>query len=220
MTHSPKHNRARLRKLPTWIMAGAALLTLGACAYGSAPENANEKFPIQVAREQISISIAIPEQGQALAPDDARRLQAFLRDFVQRGRTHMTVETVSPAAAKAMLTASGLRANELIIVTDTSTPAPHAALSFTANTVKVPTCADWSDNSGFAPMNNSHQDYGCSVRRNTGLTVADPGDLIQSQPMSGGRAARRDAAMDLYNSGEKVGTTGDTGIATEVTTSQ
>jgi len=78
-------------------------------------------------------------------------------------------------------------------------------LTFTANVAQVPTCGDWSENVAFNPTNNPYPDFGCSNRRNLGLTVADPGDLIDAQPMTGTGAARRDTVLDSYNSGEPIG---------------
>ncbi|HEY9164501.1 MAG TPA: CpaD family pilus assembly lipoprotein, partial [Magnetovibrio sp.] len=67
------------------------------------------------------------------------------------------------------------------------------------------TCGNWQENQAFNPTNNPQPDFGCSNRRNLGLTVADPGDLIDAQPMSGRGAARRDKALDSYNAGEPIG---------------
>ncbi|MCK5166100.1 MAG: hypothetical protein KAQ66_02235, partial [Rhodospirillaceae bacterium] len=160
--------------------------------------NYNETHPIQVTREQISITISLPESGSQLNSDDARRFKSFLRDYVQRGRTQVTVETVTPIEASAVLTANGFRAGELNFISDATIPAPNAILSFTANSAIVPECGDWSDSDTFNPSNLPYDNFGCASRRNMGLTVSDPGDLIQSQPVSGGSAPKSDAAIDAY----------------------
>ena len=160
--------------------------------------NYNETHPIQVTREQISITISLPESGGQLNSDDARRFKSFLRDYVQRGRTQVTVETVTPIEASAVLTANGFRAGELNFISDATIPAPNAILSFTANSAIVPECGNWSDSDTFNPSNLPYDNFGCASRRNMGLTVSDPGDLIQSQPVSGGSAPKSDAAIDAY----------------------
>ena len=180
------------------------------------------QHPIQVAREQVSVSIAVPDQGAALAPDDARRLRSFIRDFVGRGRSAIAVESQMGERTREVLLSQGLRANEITIVADTTIKAPSAILTFTANVVQVPSCGNWSENYAFNPANNQAVDFGCSNRRNLGLTVADPGDLIDAQPVSGRGAARRDAVLDSYNSGEPIGpqtaptsTTAVSGVGTQ-----
>lgn len=162
--------------------------------------------PIQVTREQVSVTIDLPAAGLALAPEDSRRLTAFIRDFVERGRTAVTVESQLSMLARDVLLANGLRGGEVILAPDTTIKAPGALLTFTANVAQVPTCGDWSDSYTFQPSNQPSKDFGCSNRRNTGLTVADPGDLIESQPMSGKGAARRDTVLDNYNSGQPIAT--------------
>ncbi|MCR4377021.1 MAG: CpaD family pilus assembly protein [Rhodospirillales bacterium] len=163
------------------------------------------QHPIQVAREQVSVTIDLPAEGVALSPEDSRRLQTFIRDFAERGRTAVTVESQMADRARQVLEAQGLRANEIVLMPDTTLNAPSAMMTFTANVAQVPTCGDWSENYAFNPTNNPTADFGCSTRRNLGLTVADPGDLIDAQPMSGRGAARQDTVLDSYNAGTPIG---------------
>lgn len=161
--------------------------------------------PIQVASEQVSVTLSVPMQGAELSPADYRRLRNFIREFVDRGRTVVTVESQMPDRARQILEAYGLRSNEINIVADTTVRVPMALLTFTANVAKVPNCGDWSEPYTFNPTNMPAPDFGCSNRRNLGLTVADPGDLIDHQPVSGRGAARRDTVLDSYNAGETIG---------------
>jgi pilus biogenesis lipoprotein CpaD len=175
--------------------------------------DARLQHPIQVAREQVSITIDLPTQGNALSPSDERRLKGFIRDFVNRGRTAIVVESQMGEHAREIMEASGLKTNEIIISPDATTKAPAAILTFTANVVRPPDCGNWDENYAFDPTNNMQPDFGCSSRHNMGLTVADPGDLIDAQPMSGHGAARRDTVLDSYSSGDTIGpapTTTDT----------
>jgi len=186
-------------------LVSCVMMTMAGC--GSPLTNTPDRIdprlqhPIQVAREQVSVTIDLPFAGNALSPENMRRLQGFIRNFASRGRTSITVESQMNERAREILLANGLRANEIILVPETTIKAPSAIMTFTANVAKVPTCGNWSENVTFNPTNNPSPDFGCSTRRNLGLTVADPGDMIESQPMSGHGAARRDAAVDSYNSG-------------------
>lgn len=184
-------------------VVGFVAAAISGCAQTNISDsgNYNETHPIQVTREQVSITITLPESGTQLSGDDARRFKTFIRDYVQRGRTQVTVETESIVDAMAVLGANGFRQGELNFISDATIPAPNAILSFTANAVIVPECGNWSDNDSFNPSNLPYNNFGCANRRNVGLSVADPGDLIQSQPVSGaGAASRSDAVIGAYKS--------------------
>lgn len=193
------------------VLITCAVGTLAACSSDAslrmkAPERYDTRLqhPIKVTREQVSITIDLPATGTAVSPEDARRLRGFIRDFVGRGRTAVMVESQLGARAREVLLAQGLRGSELMMVPDTNIKAPAATLTFTANVAQVPNCGDWSEATAFDPTNSPVKDFGCSNRRNIGLIVADPGDMIQSQPMSGHGAARSDTVLDSYNSGAPI----------------
>ena len=116
------------------VIAGLTAATLSACGLQSKPEGHSiiENHKIQVTSEQVSISIALPQSGMELAPGDATRFQRFLRDYVQRGRTAVTVESAQPALARDLLLKQGLRDNEIFIAPSSTVKAPNALLSFTA----------------------------------------------------------------------------------------
>ncbi|MDH5489455.1 MAG: CpaD family pilus assembly protein [Rhodospirillaceae bacterium] len=195
-------NKTFISSVRFLAVIGVVAVSVAGCAENKISEsgNYNETYPIQVAREQVSITISLPANGTALAREDERRFKMFLRDYVQRGRTQITVESVNPDHASNVLSANGIMPGEVNFISDSTTPAPNAILSFTANAAIVPECGlDWSDNTSFSPKNLPYDNYGCATRRNMGLTVSDPGDLIQSQPISGGSAPRSDAAIGTYN---------------------
>lgn len=198
--------------LKTALIA-CVLSALAGCGaqLSDSPKNRDTRLqhPIQVIPEQVSVSIDIPAEGSSLSSQDQRRIRNFIRDFVGRGRSAVTVESRLGVRARRVLQSQGLRANEIIIIPDTTVKAPTAILTFTANAVVVPKCGNWSTSSTFTPTNSPHPDYGCSNRRNLGLIVADPGDLIEAQPVSGRGAARRDAVLDSYNAGDPIGPVGD-----------
>lgn len=191
------------RKTRAFVMMAVAAVSLTACASENSAERTNylETHPIKVAREQVSITIALPEENRNLNAEDARRFKGFLRDYVQRGRTQVNVETALPGVARSVLTANGFKTEELLFIDSATVPAPNVILSFTANKALVPQCGDFSENMAFNPENMHSKNFGCATRRNLGLIVADPGDLIQSQPQSSGSAARSDITIDSYKAG-------------------
>lgn len=190
----------------TFLSMGLVAGVLAACAAPSPKEESassdyRQIHKIQVAREQVSLSITLPDQGFALRPSDQRRFRVFLRNFVQRGRTAITLETKMPDLAKAILIKSGLRESEIIVAPNTTLQAPNAILSYTANKVVAPECGDWSSGANYNPSGKPHSNFGCSIQRNIGSVVADPGDFLQAQPATGGVAGRTDEAIRTHQSG-------------------
>jgi len=185
------------------FLVGALAIALGACAAQPKPQGSDyrQNHKIQVDREQVSITVALADDGTALAPADARRFQRFLRDYVQRGRTVVTVESARPQDARAVLLGLGLRARELAMAASTTVQPPNVVLSFSANKVVSPECGDWSSPPSFTADGKPHSNFGCASQRNISKMVADPGDFIQAQPSDGGNASRSDAAIFSQQSG-------------------
>lgn len=186
-----------------------AVLAVAGCSGSSItstePETRETRFPIEVSRETVSVVIKVPTgESNVMVPEDVRRLKTFINDYIARGRSLIMVETQLGDRAREYLQAQGIRAHEIHIVGDTTLKAPNAALSFTANVANAPECGDWSESNVFDPNNGPFSNYGCANRRNTGLSVADPGDLVDSQPVTPSPASRRDTKMDSYNAGDPI----------------
>lgn len=193
-----------LTHLSRLIVAGFITASVSACAVPQErPKNYDyrQTHKIKVTSEQVSVAIALPFEGTSLSPSDAARFKTFLRDYVARGRTVVTVESTQPARARDVLLAHGLRDGEIFIATETTIKAPNAVLSFTANKAVAPECGDWSGQPSFNPSNGPHTNFGCSIQRNTATMAADPGDLIQAKPASGDNASRTDANIFTHQSG-------------------
>lgn len=185
------------------VFAGFVAATLSGCANQPQPQghDIEQNHKIQVTSQQVSVSIALPQTDMSLAPGDASRFKRFLRDYVQRGRGAVTVESAQPLLARDLLLDLGLRDSEIYIAPTTTVKAPNALLSFTANKAISPECGDWSSAPSFTWDNKPHSNYGCSTQRNISKMVADPGDLIQAKPSAGDNASRSDAAIFTHQSG-------------------
>lgn len=160
-----------------------------------------ETHPIKVASEQVAVTIKVPASGTSLSSGDAARLKGFVRDFVQRGRTVVTVESTQPNQVRAVLLANGLRDGEIFFATQTTIKAPNAVLSFAAAKAIAPECGDWSSSPTLEYDNRPHSNYGCAYQRNTAQTIANPADLLRAQPSSGGSASRTDAGILSHQAG-------------------
>ncbi len=192
------------------VMAGLTAIALAGCAatQDAKPPSGTDyrqNHPIKVMREQLTLSIAMSDEGPnkalRLSADDARRLKAYINIFVRRGRSAVMVESAQPKRVRDILIASGLRKSEIILLADTTVAAPNTILTFTANKVVAPECGNWSSQSSFNPTNKPHSNFGCAYQRNLGLIVSDPGDFIQAQPSSGGVAERSDESIRSLKSG-------------------
>ena len=205
MTYNTNSNKTVLARtfMSRVLMAGVLATTVAACASQSKPEGHDyrQNHQIQVASEQVSISITLPDSGMSLAPSDDRRFRGFLRDYVQRGRSVVTVESQMGQLARDILLANGLRDYEIVIADDTTILAPNAVLSFTANKAVLPECGNFSDHPNFNPSNAPHSNYGCAYQRNIGAITSDPGDFIQAKPATGGAASRTDTGIQTHQSG-------------------
>lgn len=191
------------KTLNRFALAGLLVGLVSACATPPKPDGHSiiQNHAIQVASEQVSIAIALPQSGISLALADANRLHRFLRDYINRGRTAITVESTQPSLAREVLLDQGLRDAEIYMAPTTTVIAPNVVLSFSANKAISPECGDWSSSSVGGFDNAPHSNYGCATQRNIGQMVADPGDFIQAKPTEGKNAARTDADIFKQESG-------------------
>ena len=179
-------------------------LAVTACTYG--PEagkggDYRQNHNLKVGSEPVALTIALPNAGGRLNPADSAKFHEFLRTFVARSATAVTVETTQPDVARQILLQNGLREGEFIVVESDVVKAPNAVMSFTAAKIITPECGDWSSQSGFTGSNKLHSNYGCSIQRNLGHMVDNPNRLITSSPRNGGNASRTDAGIFTHQAG-------------------
>lgn len=167
-----------------------------------------------ISAELRSFAVVVPlsettEDSVALPAD-------FLADYHRRGRGPMTILVPSQAGGAGRRAAEHLAAalDRRLIQTKAAwsaegSPADRAdgalTVVYTAYVAVVPTCGDWSGEAGFNPSSLPHTNYGCSVQRNVGMMLADPGDLVAS-----GLSGRVDAAwsadvIENFRQGEPTG---------------
>lgn len=195
------------------IWAIPVSLALAACE-APRPASYQASHPLVVSREMVSVSIDIPGDGGGLSVRDHERFKRFLRDFIYRGRSPIVVETAALSdhnlararaeQVRAYLLSRGLRPNEISIIPGGGGEIKETAaiLTFAANKVEVPECGDWSADAMINPTNVPHSNYGCSIQRNVGLMMADPGDLVRAQPMGGRDAPSSDRVIPLFRAGK------------------
>lgn len=190
--------------LSRFTLLTVCALGVAACTYGPDAGKGGDyrqNHPLQVGSEPMALTIALPANGDRLAPGDQAKFKEFLRTFIRRAATPVTVETSQPDVARTILMQNGLRAGEFIVTQTDAIKAPNAVLSFSAAKVVTPECGDWSSSSGYTGSNKLHSNYGCSIQRNLGKMVDDPNRLITSSPTSGGNSSRIDAGIFSHQAG-------------------
>lgn len=189
--------------LNRFALVGLIAALMSACASEPRPDghDITQNHLIKVASEQVSIAITLPQSGLALSAGDASRFQRFLRDYVGRGRTVITIESAQPSLARDVLLSQGLRDSEIYMAPSTTVQAPNAVLSFTANKAISPECGNWSSSPAGGFDNAPHSNFGCATQRNIGQMVVDPGDFIQAKPAEGKNAGRTDVDVFKQQSG-------------------
>ena len=170
-----------------WLAAAAALMVLGACEAPTRSADYRDRTKIIVGKETVSLTVAVPETGAGLAGIEATKFEQFVRRYLEQGHGQMMVQAAGSAAgvARELLLKEGVRGREIVIAPDASGAANAGVLTYTASTVTLPDCEDWSSNATFNWSNRAQSNFGCATRRNIGLTVQDPADLEKAKDMSG-----------------------------------
>lgn len=173
-------------------------LVLVACEAPKQFADYRDAFPLVVGVESVSLSIAVPPVAS-----EAEGFEHFVSAYIGRGAGPVIVEAGANKAARVreLLIGAGLRSPE-IVIRPAATAMPDdkgAVLTFAANTVKVPECKEWS-----APVtdnwsNRRSGNFGCSVQRNLGLMVEDPGDLAKPRIFSSKAAPHANQIIYTYD---------------------
>lgn len=181
MKHLPITYRHR-RALPVVL---ASLLLVAACT-DTRPADPRQAFPIAVTSENASLSVEVTEKGLPASYDDGMMVQRFIRDYMNRGRSKLTINVGAGeqiAAEQMRSYVAGLGVPKTNIATRFGNTGQNlTVLGFVGYKAHVPECGDWSRGENFLYSNARSPNFGCSVRRNIGLMVTDPGDLIRSKP--------------------------------------
>ncbi|MEQ8665989.1 MAG: CpaD family pilus assembly lipoprotein [Rhodospirillales bacterium] len=162
-----------------------------------------DAHPIVVVEEIVNIGLSVPDANGGIAPPESPGWARFVRVFHLRAKTPVTLhvdETMSDGLDRQVIverTRTALKiagiSGGLVKVMPGSLGHEGVApvlLTFDAHQVDAPECGDWSDKGSYNWSNTPPPNFGCSFQRNLALTVANPGDFIDSQPMSAFGAVR------------------------------
>jgi pilus assembly protein CpaD len=164
------------------------------------------------AEERVfSLSLSGVDTGPGFEARDEANMRLFAREYLRRGRGPFLITRRQNDAAAfdrvaAVVVAEGVPADSVYFqVPRGAKPMPGPTrLSFSGYEVRLPQCGDWSGETGFAPTNQPHSDFGCSYQRNFGLMLSNPGDLRISREDATDDAFRTDYVVGTYRSGSRV----------------
>lgn len=210
-----------MRHLPS-LCAAAVVLALGACAPlppTGGPQPA-ETHPIGARLETFRATVTFA-RAETAQPVPGR----FVEEYYRRGRGPVSV--VMPAAASPQEREAGERVaawlEERLIpaslgraVDGDSVPEGTLEVFFNAYVAVVPECGDWTGATGFNPTNLPHTNYGCSLQRNIGMMLSDPGDLLGAPVTGAPDTPRLVETMDRYRSIESIGRPAPVGEQTTI----
>lgn len=201
-------------RMPRLPLAALVVATVSACAEPAVHPDPRATHPLTVRQEAVRLTLKAPLSPESLSVEDRMRLVRFVDHFTAKGTGNVRIETLGTGGgyeggawmdgARRMLMEAGLPANRIQIAEGGGAEAdsqPFVLLSFTGNAVDVPNCARAVHGNAFNPNNLPSADWGCSVQRNFGLMVQNPGDLLQARPVSERDPARTVTTIGDYRTG-------------------
>ena len=167
------------------------------------------------AEERVfSLALNLSDSGKKFDSRDEQNMRRLAQEYLRRGRGPflVTAPDGDEAAASrifdrvaAVLVEEGVPGDQVYLQVrrGAKTASNVTRLSFSGFYVRVPECGDWSGETGFAPSNQPHSDFGCSYQRNIGLMLANPGDLNVSRGDIQFDGVRTDYVVRVYRDGSK-----------------
>jgi pilus assembly protein CpaD len=198
-------------------LVAIAVVALAACSAQTADPRADyrDHYPIIVKTETMTTAVPIAPDETVDAASQRNDLVGFVRDFANRARSPMFVETARIADDDALTQARaehvrrlliglGLRPDELMMQTRQTRPGTETTvlLTFVAGKVEVPPCGDFSASPTFNPSNLPDSNYGCATQRNLGMMAADPNDLVRAKASLGYDAERTTDVITKHRTGK------------------
>jgi pilus assembly protein CpaD len=187
-------------------LAGCSQAPVGAIDY-------RKQHPIAAQERVFSLFVPVSVFYQEDAGAHERSINGFAADYRRRGRGPFLISQAgglsgnqSPIIGKLMK--AGVPRHKIFFQRRAGNQPNRetAELSYTGYTITVPTCGDWSGQAGFDPSNQSHTDFGCSVQRNTGLMLSNPGDLSVAGDPVERDAPTSDRLIRTFRDGKPIGT--------------
>ncbi len=215
------HTPYKIFRSGTWLLRTVAVVAVAACAAPqvTGPSLDADAYPLRLKKSTVSMVVRIPPAGGKIGLTNEARIRAFVRDYRRRALSQMVVSTAPGGntvasrelaeSMRASLVTAGMQEGDIIVKPGLAEidRSDVIILSFRGASVVIPECGDWSGTSSFDPSNSLHTNYGCAYQRNFGLMLADPRDLVRSQPEGDPDPTRRTLGVDAWRTGVETGST-------------
>lgn len=209
------------------LLSAVAVVVAGCALPPTGPADPRDASPVRLHTETAGFTLSFAPRDAEMASQDSERFDAFLQDYLRRGRSPLRVvmrpvedvliERARQEMVTTLLVREGIAMDRVII--DRAAPKGLGIndfhFSFRRYAVTVGECGDWSGQAGFNPTGLPHTNFGCAYQRDIGLMLADPGDLARPRETGPIDAHRTDRVIDSYRVGRAAGSTKPRNEATE-----
>lgn len=201
--------RAASPAKPRLVALGAVALSalLAGCAASTA-ERYDHIYPIAV--ELAPTMLELPAET-TLSSFDARRVDAFGRDFMRTGDGELTIAFPSGSQSGRTVAETAARLRHVGVPAERIVHGPYSVeadgdrglvLSYFAPTATPTDCPEHPMDSTRDLSNQTPIGFGCSVRNNIAAMLEDPRDVIAPRPATPPSADRRHTVLEAYALGE------------------
>lgn len=180
-------------------------------------DSAFNRHQADVTKSTELLEVQIDASASDLTRADKNKIAAFVSAYKSVGHGPLIMsmpQSVSnpQLAVQAIATArdiayqSGVEYEEIAGAAHGAQQGSPLILAFQAYEATTEVCGshasyDFADTSS----NNNHALFGCSIRANIAMMLADPGDLLGQRPIGEGDGIRRSTVLNAYRLGESTG---------------
>ena len=184
-----------------------------ACSNSELNKKLAQKHPITTELITFSLEINFSTDNEMTYINNENLFRKFIKEYHRRGRSDLVVTTTPSTlfnqeqSILSRLRSEGIGQASIELKRGKSLRKEKsgASLSFKGYVISVPKCDNWMEESSFNPNNLEPANFGCSYRRNIGLMLSDPGDLVTSGSFVEVDARRMDTILGIYRSGKAAG---------------
>jgi len=170
----------------------ALVLGVSACDLPERSADYREAHPVSVQPETRELALMTRVEAETLTSEDQFAFDGFIRDFHLRASGPIGIQIPANSASgierkariesiTSLLVSAGVDRRAITELPPDGGTGSSLVISFATSKVIVPECGHWAEPSSYNWANRRSPNYGCSMQRNLGLTVANPRDLKRAQ---------------------------------------
>lgn len=174
-----------------------------------------QKHPIVVNSEVVSLSMPINPWQPEIQPQDLRRLNALLNDFVRRGGGVLEISVVAPGKDSIFVLEranrvrrhamrQGVLASEIHINSmrgGEKGDGKAIVISYERFSVNPVACGNGGIGSTRNNLNETHPNFGCTTQANIAAMVSNPSDLVRSRERTAADTRVSNKLINSYRGG-------------------